>query len=103
MTQGHRVCKTSVSSEAADITTNNIVFIRFGRRSVSGFLEPTAGNAVVCGYDIRRNLDRVRENLGLCPQHDVLFDTLTVEEHLYFFGSVCSFLNDVSLMTYQFA
>ncbi|CAG7726830.1 unnamed protein product, partial [Allacma fusca] len=27
----------------------------------------------------------VRDNLGLCPQHDVLFDELTVEEHLRFF------------------
>ena len=23
--------------------------------------------------------------MGLCPQHDVLFDTLTVQEHLWFF------------------
>ena len=23
---------------------------------------------------------------GLCPQHDVLYDTLTVKEHLWFFG-----------------
>ena len=43
---------------------------------------------MVCGYDIRRNLEKVRQNLGLCLQHDVLFDTLTVEEHLKFFGSV---------------
>ena len=54
----------------------------------SGFLAPTAGNVMVCGYDIRRNLEKVRQNLGLCLQHDVLFDTLTVQEHLKFFGSV---------------
>ena len=30
----------------------------------------------------------VRESLGLCPQHDVLFDTLTVKEHLQFFAQV---------------
>ena len=53
-----------------------------------GFLEPTAGNAMVGGYDIRRNLTKVRESLGLCPQHDILFDSLTVEEHLKFFGRV---------------
>ena len=38
------------------------------------------------GCDIRSNMAGVRESLGLCPQHDVLFDTLTVSEHLWFFG-----------------
>ena len=37
-------------------------------------------------FDIRSNIDDVRESLGLCPQHDVLFDALTVEEHLWFFA-----------------
>ena len=55
---------------------------------MAGFLEPSRGNATVGGYDIRHNLDKVRENLGLCPQHDVLFDVLTVKEHLEFFGRV---------------
>ena len=27
----------------------------------------------------------MRGSLGLCPQHDILFDELTVEEHLDFF------------------
>ncbi len=30
----------------------------------------------------------VRSSLGICPQHDVLFDTLTVDEHLRFFAEV---------------
>ena len=70
-----------------------------------GFLEPTAGNAMVGGYDIRRNLTKVRESLGLCPQHDILFDSLTVEEHLKFFGRVslpCTFaLKSESFYTYH--
>ena len=49
---------------------------------------PTGGTAYVNGYDVRRHLDGVRDSLGLCPQHDVLFDNMTVEEHLYFFGRV---------------
>lgn len=36
--------------------------------------------------DIRSNIAGVRESLGLCPQHNVLFDTLTVSEHLWFFA-----------------
>lgn len=31
---------------------------------------------------------QIRRSLGLCPQHDVLFDNLTVAEHLYFYAQV---------------
>jgi len=31
---------------------------------------------------------KIRENIGLCPQHNVLFDTMTIEEHLLFFAKV---------------
>jgi ATP-binding cassette subfamily A (ABC1) protein 3 len=55
---------------------------------VKGFLPPSSGTARVNGYDIRKDIRSVRSSLGLCPQHDVLFDTLTVEEHLIFFGKV---------------
>uniref|UniRef100_A0A3B5BFF2 ABC transporter domain-containing protein n=1 Tax=Stegastes partitus TaxID=144197 RepID=A0A3B5BFF2_9TELE len=30
----------------------------------------------------------IRRSLGLCPQHDVLFDNLTVREHLLFYAQV---------------
>ena len=59
---------------------------------LAGFTVPTGGTAMVNGYDIRTNMDDVRGSLGLCPQHDVLFDTLTVKEHLEFFATVSSLL-----------
>lgn len=49
---------------------------------------PSGGTAVVNGYDITSELDSVRQNMGLCPQHNMLFDKLTVSEHLRFFGQV---------------
>lgn len=55
---------------------------------IQGFIPPTGGTARVNGYDIREDISSVRSSLGLCPQHDVLFDTMTVEEHLIFFGKV---------------
>lgn len=33
-------------------------------------------------------MDQIRKSLGLCPQHDVLFDDLTVAEHLYFYAQL---------------
>ncbi|XP_013411172.1 ATP-binding cassette sub-family A member 3 isoform X2 [Lingula anatina] len=58
---------------------------------LTGFLPPTSGTAVLNGYDILEDIGSVRSSLGLCPQHDVLFDTLTVEEHLEFFAKLKGF------------
>ncbi|KAK3091888.1 hypothetical protein FSP39_023469 [Pinctada imbricata] len=55
---------------------------------LTGFLPPSGGTANVNGYDIREDIASVRSSLGLCPQHDILFDSLTVEEHLRFFGKL---------------
>ena len=31
-------------------------------------------------------MDTIRKSLGVCPQHNVLFDELTVYEHLWFYA-----------------
>jgi ABC-type multidrug transport system ATPase subunit len=33
-------------------------------------------------------MDQIRYSLGVCPQHDVLFDNLTVREHILFFAQL---------------
>ncbi|KAK3610642.1 hypothetical protein CHS0354_009107 [Potamilus streckersoni] len=53
---------------------------------LTGFIPPTSGTAIVNGHDIRTDISKVRENLGLCPQHNILFESMTVEEHLKFFA-----------------
>lgn len=55
---------------------------------LTGMFTPTSGTALVSGYDIITDIENVRDSLGLCPQHNVLFDELTVHEHLYFFGKL---------------
>ncbi|KAK2724560.1 phospholipid-transporting ATPase ABCA3-like [Artemia franciscana] len=52
---------------------------------LTGLFPPSSGTAYVNGFDIRTDIENVRGSLGLCPQHDVLFKSLTVEEHLRFF------------------
>lgn len=46
----------------------------------------TSGTAIIDGKDITTNIDGVRESLGLCLQHNILFDELTVKEHIIFFN-----------------
>lgn len=55
---------------------------------LTGMYPPTSGTATIGGYDIRMNMKGVRASLGLCPQHNILFDDLTVKEHLYFFSKL---------------
>jgi len=52
---------------------------------ISGLIGRTAGTAKVYEKDIFEETDEVREFLGVCPQHDVLFELLTPREHLDIF------------------
>ena len=51
-----------------------------------GLFPPTSGDAIINGYSILTDMERIRQSLGLCPQHNVLYDRLTVREHLNFFA-----------------
>lgn len=51
-----------------------------------GLFPPTQGSAKIYGKDIRTDINAIRKSLGTCPQHNVLFDKLTVEEHLWFYS-----------------
>ncbi|XP_038108176.1 ATP-binding cassette sub-family A member 3 [Culex quinquefasciatus] len=53
---------------------------------LTGLFAPTSGTAIINGYDITTDMEAVRGSLGLCPQHNVLFDELTVSEHIEFFA-----------------
>lgn len=50
-----------------------------------GMIPPSSGTAVVNGFDVRTQIEDARLSLGLCPQTNVLFDDLTVKEHIQFF------------------
>ncbi|KAK7485122.1 hypothetical protein BaRGS_00023662, partial [Batillaria attramentaria] len=55
---------------------------------LTGFIPPTSGTAYINDHDIRTDIDSVRDSLGLCPQHNILFGLLTVDEHLTFFAKL---------------
>ncbi|MEE6504928.1 hypothetical protein FKM82_005378, partial [Ascaphus truei] len=53
---------------------------------LTGLFPPTSGSATIYGHDIRTEMNEIRKSLGMCPQHNVLFDKLTVEEHLWLYS-----------------
>ena len=52
---------------------------------LTGLFKKSAGRARCFDVDMFEQVDEVREFMGLCPQHDVLFDLLTPREHLDIF------------------
>ncbi|CAL4998484.1 unnamed protein product [Urochloa decumbens] len=51
-----------------------------------GLVPPTSGTAYVHGMDIKTDMIAIYSNMGVCPQHDLLWETLTGREHLLFYG-----------------
>jgi ABC-type lipoprotein export system ATPase subunit len=55
---------------------------------LTGLYPPTSGDATLYGHSIVTSLEDVQREIGVCPQHDILFPTLTVREHLELYGAV---------------
>ncbi|KAJ8755578.1 hypothetical protein K2173_022157 [Erythroxylum novogranatense] len=51
-----------------------------------GLVPPTSGDALILGKNIATDMDDIRNFLGVCPQNDILFQELTVREHLELFA-----------------
>ncbi len=50
-------------------------------------MTPDAGEARVCGFDVRRDGDEIRRVLGYMPDTLGVYDDLTVDEYLQFFAA----------------
>ena len=64
---------------------------------LTGMVRPSSGKATVFGYDIDRQFAKAASFIGVCPQHSILYNSLTVKEHLIFYGNVKSKLNGKEL------
>ncbi len=57
-------------------------------RMLCGLLVPTSGRAWVAGYDILTQTEQVKASIGYMSQRFSLYDDLTVEENLHFYGGI---------------
>ncbi|CAG8568180.1 5409_t:CDS:10 [Diversispora eburnea] len=53
---------------------------------LTGLYKPSSGSASINKYNIRTQMNEVYRSIGVCPQHDILWDDLTVVEHLLFYA-----------------
>ncbi len=54
----------------------------------AGMVHPSAGDCEILGHSVRHDVAAARRSLGICPQQNVLFGTMTVEEHLVLYASI---------------
>ncbi len=57
-------------------------------RMLCGILNPTSGTGTVAGFDIAKNPEDIRRNIGYMSQKFSLYEDLTVEENIEFFGGI---------------
>ena len=82
---------------------------------LSGLIAPTSGDATVFGRNIVGELSQVQQMIGVCPQQNILYEHLTVMEHLHLYAALknvpklkvdaqaTSLLEDVALTTKRHA
>jgi ABC-type multidrug transport system ATPase subunit len=63
---------------------------------LTGAMGATEGTATVAGKDIRDQMHLIRQDIGICLQHDCLFPQLTVREHVQLFSRLKGLYSKVS-------
>ncbi len=57
-------------------------------RMLCGLLKPTSGTATVAGFDIATQTEEVKNSIGYMSQKFSLYDDLTIQENLNFYGGI---------------
>lgn len=62
-------------------------------RMLCGLLNPTSGEGKVAGYDIYKETDKIKKNIGYMSQRFSLYEDLTTRENLRLFGGIYGMSN----------
>ena len=57
-------------------------------RMLAAIMDPTAGNATIAGFDLRRQPEQIKAHIGYMAQQFALYSDLTVLEDINFFADV---------------
>jgi len=62
-------------------------------RMLCGLSIPSSGRAVIAGYDVYKQTELIKKNIGYMSQKFSLYDDLTVLENIRFFGGIYGLTN----------
>ncbi|HKZ38283.1 MAG TPA: ABC transporter ATP-binding protein [Chryseolinea sp.] len=62
-------------------------------RMLCGLSTPSSGRAVIAGYDVYKQTELIKKNIGYMSQKFSLYDDLTVLENIRFFGGIYGLTN----------
>jgi len=62
-------------------------------RMLCGLLAPTEGKGTVAGFDIHTAAEKIKQHIGYMSQKFSLYDDLTVEENIAFYGGIYGLSN----------
>lgn len=57
-------------------------------RMLCGLIHPTEGKGLVAGYDIYKEREKIKQNIGYMSQKFSLYEELTVGENIEFYGGI---------------
>jgi ABC-2 type transport system ATP-binding protein len=57
-------------------------------RMLCGLLKPTSGTGTVAGFDVTKQAEQIKRHIGYMSQKFSLYDDLTVEENIDFYGGI---------------
>ncbi|KAA3613068.1 MAG: ABC transporter ATP-binding protein [Calditrichaeota bacterium] len=57
-------------------------------RMLCGLLSPSSGSALVSGFDIYKEFEQIKLNIGYMSQKFSLYDDLTIKENVEFYGGI---------------
>jgi ABC-2 type transport system ATP-binding protein len=57
-------------------------------RMLCGILAPTSGKASIAGYDVAKDPERVKQNIGYMSQKFSLYEDLSVSENIEFYAGI---------------
>ncbi|KAF9366884.1 ATP-binding cassette sub- A member 1 [Mortierella sp. NVP85] len=66
-----------------------------------GVTEPTSGKAFLFDRSVQSDMQAIRSNMGVCPQHDVLFNDLTCWEHMVLYAGIKDLPPEALLETFN--
>ncbi len=72
-------------------------------RMLCGLLRPTAGRATVAGIDVASRPDEVKRRIGYMSQRFSLYELLTVDENIAFYGGLYGLTGDAMARRRRFA